>query len=415
MFTRFRLLFQERIRRIYSSIAFYPAAIGILFLVASIGAIEFDFSPAGKDLKSNFGWLSIKDATTARSIISTIVAGVISLTVFSFSMVMIVLNQAASHMTNRVLDKLIGNRFQQVVLGIYIGTIVYGLFLLTTIRDINSGLYIPSLSIYTLIVLTIGDIFLFIYFIHFITQSVKYGVIIRRVADATQKSLCKTCPHTQPPAGKLPDTSGWYPVVAKESGVYEGFSKDGMEAFCEKNGVQIHIVILQGDFILAGTPLGSSSIALDKDAAEVLCNQLFIHDSETIEGNYFYGFKQLMEIALKALSPGINDPDTAVIAMRALFPLYALRLRQHPDAALYNEVGKVLLFGSDLSFQKVFEDTLQPIWDYGKEDRIIGMEMRSLLHQLNALYGDPCVRKFLLEIKRCARLNRGNPGGVAAW
>ncbi len=397
MFTRFRLLLQERIRRIYNSIAFYPAAIGILFLIASILAIEFDFSPAGKDIKSNFGWLSIKDATTARSIISTIVAGVISLTVFSFSMVMIVLNQAAANMTNRVLDKLIGNRFQQVVLGVYIGTIVYGLFLLTTIRDIDSGLYIPSISIYTLILLTILDIFLFIYFIHFITQSVKYGVIIRRVADSTKEALLETCPHAQPPAGQLPDTTHWFPLVAAESGIYEGFSDAGMTAFCEENKVQIHIAILQGDFILAGTQLGKSSVSLNDETAEALCKQLFIHDSETIEGNYFYGFKQLMEIALKALSPGINDPDTAVIALRALFPLYALRLRQFPEKALYNKEGEMLAFGEDLSFKKVFEDTLQPIWDYGKEDRIIRMEMHSLLTQLYAIYGNGDVRHFLMQ------------------
>ncbi|MBK7570359.1 MAG: DUF2254 domain-containing protein [Bacteroidetes bacterium] len=68
------------------------------------------------------------DASTARSIISSIAAGIITLTVFSFSMVMIVLNQSASQLSNRILDKLIGSRFQQVVLGVYVGTIVYSLF-----------------------------------------------------------------------------------------------------------------------------------------------------------------------------------------------------------------------------------------------------------------------------------------------
>ena len=78
---------------------------------------------------------------------------------------MILLNQAASQMSNRMLSSMIGNRFQQLTLGFYIGTIVYALFSLSSIRDIDSGIYVPALSIYLLLLLTITDIFLFIYFI----------------------------------------------------------------------------------------------------------------------------------------------------------------------------------------------------------------------------------------------------------
>ncbi len=137
--------------KITESIAFIPAIIAIGFLLLSWGMLEIDFSPWGKQLKGGLSWLSLKDASTARSIISTVAGALISLTVFSFSLVMIVLNQAASQMSNRVLTSMIENRFQQVILGFYIGTIVYALFLLSTIRDINSGIYVPALSIYQLI------------------------------------------------------------------------------------------------------------------------------------------------------------------------------------------------------------------------------------------------------------------------
>ena len=150
--------------KVTESIAFYPAIIAIGFLLLSWVMIEIDFSTWGKNLKSGINLLSLKDASTARSIISTIAGAVLSLTVFSFSMVMIVLNQAASQMSNRVLSSMISNRFQQIVLGFYIGTIVYALFLLSTIRDVDSGIYIPALSIYLLILMTVIDIFLFIYF-----------------------------------------------------------------------------------------------------------------------------------------------------------------------------------------------------------------------------------------------------------
>ena len=152
-------------KKTVESIAFYPALIAVGFLILSWGMLAFDFSDYGKQIKSGLSWLSLKDASTARTIISTVAGAIISLTVFSFSMVMIVLNQAASQMSNRVLNSMIENRFQQIILGIYIGTIVYALFLLSTIRDISSGIYVPAFSIYALILLTVIDIFLFIYFL----------------------------------------------------------------------------------------------------------------------------------------------------------------------------------------------------------------------------------------------------------
>src|SRR5687768_7576674 len=166
--------------RIITSIAFLPAVIALLFLSLSVLMIRFDFSPAGRNLKSNMHWLSLKDASTARSICSSIAGGIISLAVFSFSIVMILLSQAAGQMSNRIFGKLISNRFQQIVLGFYIGTIVYALFLLSTIRDIDTGIHVPAISTYLLITLTIVDIFLFIYFLHYITQSVKFETIIHQ-------------------------------------------------------------------------------------------------------------------------------------------------------------------------------------------------------------------------------------------
>lgn len=78
--------------KIIESIAFYPAIIAIGFLGLSWGMLVFDFSSYGKEIKSSLNWLSLKDASTARTIISTVAGAIISLTVFSFSMVMIVLN-----------------------------------------------------------------------------------------------------------------------------------------------------------------------------------------------------------------------------------------------------------------------------------------------------------------------------------
>ena len=103
-------------RQITGSIAFLPAFIALLFALLAAVMFWFDHSDLGMHLKESLHWLRLKDASAARAITTTIAAGIITLTVFSFSMVMIVLNQAASQLTNRVLEQLIENRFQQLVL-----------------------------------------------------------------------------------------------------------------------------------------------------------------------------------------------------------------------------------------------------------------------------------------------------------
>ncbi|HZH64339.1 MAG TPA: DUF2254 family protein [Flavisolibacter sp.] len=172
----------SRIKRLIvqltGSIAFCPAIIAVAFLLTFSGMITLDDSATGKHIRSTWQWLRMKDAATARLVASTIAGGMLSFTVFSFSMVMIALNQTASKMSNRILETIIRNRFQQVVLGCYIGTVIYSLFLVTAIRDTDSGIYVPAISTFLLILFAIVDIFLFIYFLHFVTQYAKYQTII---------------------------------------------------------------------------------------------------------------------------------------------------------------------------------------------------------------------------------------------
>lgn len=398
MWNTVKIWIQNNYLRIINSIAFYPAFIGFLFLIGSSLVITFDFSDWGKDLKSEIPWLVLKDASTARSIISAVAAGIISLTVFSFSMVMIVLNQAASQMSNRVLNKLIGNRFQQIVLGIYIGTIVYAFFLLTTIRDIDSGIYIPSISTYLLILLTIFDIFLFIYFLHYITQSVKYEVIVRRIYIQTKTELKEACLLKQEPIDILQDVEKWTKINANRSGVYEGFNKKTLLNLCEKHNCVIYLAHTPGTFVLEDTLLFQCNIALEKEAEEEFLSAIYLHFDESIDANFFYGFRQLMEIAIKALSPGINDPGTAVVSLRALAQLLAFRAQRFPKNRIRNEENQIQILMKEMTFEQIFSETILPIWDYGKEDRMIQKEMHNVLNQLSIKQENSMVEELLQEV-----------------
>lgn len=398
--------------QIVNSIAFYPAIIAIGFLVSAYILLTFDFSDAGKEIKSNFNWLTLKDSSTARTMVATVAAGIISLAVFSFSMVMILLNQAAVNMSNRVLDNMIGNRYHQTILGFYVGTIVYAFFLLSTIRDIDSGVYIPSISVYLLIILTIIDIFLFIHFLHYITQSVKYETIINRIHDVTLDSMKDYYTYDQDEIKKEKAHITGIPLLANESGYLQGFAHKSLPELCKDKSIQVHILHPLGTYILRGYPIANISgiDKLDKKLADKFMSFIDIYDTQTnITRNPFYGCKQLTEVAIKALSPGINDPGTAILSLNALCNLLTYRLCHAPENAWEDDESNIRVYTTENTFEEYFNECILPIWDYGKQDRLIQQAMQNRLTQLYELYNDKfsidVVATLLLEVRKAQEVH----------
>jgi len=369
--------------KITKSIAFYPAVIAVGFLLISWGMIEIDFSGLGKALKTELSWLSLKDANTARSIISTVAAAIISLTVFSFSMVMIVLNQAASQMSNRVLSNMIENRFQQIVLGIYIGTIVYAFFLLSTIRNIDSGIYVPALSIYLLILLTIVDIFLFIYFLDYVTQMVKHETVINRIRKQTMQTMKENF-EEEKEENTAWDSLPYVEIRADESDYFQSFNEEKLLKIASKENLYISFLCTRATYLVKGTVFIKvySEKNIDKACIRDILAEIDLFSGQPIDRNADYGFGQLAEIAIKALSPGINDPGTAVIALHSLSDIFSYKLyHNRPELRRDNEnVARIYVPSS--SFKAMFEKCINPIWNYGKKDEYI---QRALLHVIEQL------------------------------
>jgi uncharacterized membrane protein len=302
-------------------------------------------------------------------------------------------------MSNRILGKLISNRFQQTVLGFYIGTIVYALFLLSTIRDINSGIYVPAISTYLLIALTIFDIFLFIYFLHYITQSVKFETIIHRIFDDTFDVLKRTCEMEVKPAA-LPFEVKGNEIKATQSGLYQGFNKDSLLELCRKEDIVVCFLYPVGTYIIKDTPLLviSHKKALPEDLEKRLGVVIDIGRGQEIKTSFYYGFQQLMEIAIKALSPGINDPGTATISLQELGNLLAYRLIHYPRAYFKDSDEVVRIVTKEKTFDEMFEEYILPIWDYGKTDRLVQQEMLHVLTVLKKVGEQPSINKLLQEV-----------------
>ncbi len=179
---KYVLRLQERV--IYS-IAFIPTLMVILWLIFGFLIFNFDGSDSSKWIKDNLEFVLVNGTDSARMVLTTIIGGVISLTVFSFSMVMVVLNRTSASFSPRVLPQLVAQKFHQIVLGFYMGTIVYSLILVV---KIDSDENLPSLGILLAMIFAIISLGLFIYFIHSISEAIQVDNILSQIFKKTQRA-----------------------------------------------------------------------------------------------------------------------------------------------------------------------------------------------------------------------------------
>ncbi|HLL41510.1 MAG TPA: DUF2254 family protein, partial [Segetibacter sp.] len=177
---------------------------------------------------------------------------------------------------------------------------------------------------------------------------------------------------------------------AHRSGIYQGFDREELIAIAKKEDLIIKFLYPVGTFVIEGNPLlilhKQPDIESIKEKINVIVN---IEKGQEIDIGYHYGFRQLMEIAIKALSPGINDPGTAVLALQALTDLVVYKFDHFAETTFKDNEGTVRLITKEKTFKEAFKEYFYPIWDYGKNDRVIQTEMLHALTQLRMKGTEP--------------------------
>ena len=164
--------FKIYLQRISSKIAFYPSLLAVLGIFMVVCMIYLESLGISQSLQEYVPILVLEDGDTALTILGACIGGLISMMVFSFSMVMLLLSQASSNFSPRLLPGLISNKKHQVILGIYIATILYNLLILLSINPSSSKSELPAFSVLIGMVFTVSCLVAFIYFIHSISQGI---------------------------------------------------------------------------------------------------------------------------------------------------------------------------------------------------------------------------------------------------
>ncbi len=377
-----------------NSIAFYPVIIAIGFGMLSFLVIAIESYPIGNKISEAIAFSSTKDPDTARSLLSALIGGMLSLTVFSFSMVMVVLSQAASNYSPKILDSLVKERRAQWVLGFYIGSIVFYIPLLLKISSLQGEQSVFSIGILLSITLAIFNVFLFIYFIAHVSNSIKPNQIIKNIYEKTLKIIQKISLISKEKYGVITSgeikemdiTSNWIAINSHKSGYCQDVEEDNMLKVLSQNDLQIKIKYHFGEYVLKNSPLfWINKEDVSEDVLEKIKSHFVFYTGESINENFVYGLRQLMEIAIKALSPGINDPGTAKLCINMIVDIISDFIAIDIPNAIYDEKKTLRIVLNKITFEEVFATCFDPIRQYGKEDKSIAIEVLKLINQLKSL------------------------------
>jgi len=378
-------LFYKVIRYVYdleSRIAFYPTLFSLGGILFALLMFYCESKGISGYLVENAPILVVNDTETARSLLTTFIGGLISIMVFSFSMVMILLNQASSNFSPRVLPGLISNKRHQVILGIYNASLFYSIFTLVSIEPNGNKYQLPGFSVLLAILFMSLCLGAFIYFIHSISQEIQINNIMSRIFSTAKFRIECLIENEKSSKTKFPNTSDWNVLKATKSGYIQDVSIKSIVQIAKDENLKFKIIPVKGVYSFYRATLIKSSGKLTRGIEEKLLASFHYSKRELIEDNYLLAFKQLTEIAIKAMSPGINDPGTALNALDYLTELFLIRIQKNDKIYYFDDNEIPIVLDSTVEFKTLLYNVMTPLRTYCKADAIVVAKLLQMMRYL---------------------------------
>lgn len=305
---------------IIASLWFLPAL--LVALAGGLAALMLLLDERAPELGGARPWLFGGTAGAARDLLAVISGSLITVAALAFSITVVAIQQAATQFSPRVIRNFMRDFGNQAVFGAYIATFVYALLILRQVREADAGgEFVPALSVTTALVLALVCVCLLIYFIHHIATSLQVATIadnIRREVRAAIDQLypddiAAPFPGERVPPPLLPTTPATMTVPAPATGFLRAINADQLLGTLPAEVVLARVRPMIGEYVIEGTPLVElwAAVPLDRDQVADLAGGFALDRERSLQQDLLFGIRQLVDIALKALSPGINDPTTA--------------------------------------------------------------------------------------------------------
>jgi uncharacterized membrane protein len=355
-------------------------------------------------------WVISGSADAARQILTAIAAAVITVVGVVFSIILVTLTLASTQFGPRMLRNFIRDRGTQLTLGTFVATFVYAVLVLVSIGPGPHGDFVPHVGVTTTLGLMVADLGILIYFIHHTAASIQLPLVIAGIArDLTGAIQTQGGGHRSrdreaergPGATEIAALleSDGVAVLAPTSGYVQFIRLDSLVAFAADAGAVISLGYRPGHFIVQGHPIANvwppSAAA---QVSEVLGHSHITGPYRTLTQDVSFGIDQLVEIAIRALSPAVNDTFTALTCIDWLGDSLCKIMRHwHPARVHRDGGGYVRVIAAQPGYERLVQRAFEKIRQAGQGMPAVMIRQLEALTKMMTETTDAGQRRLLLD------------------
>ncbi len=370
-------------QRISTSLWFVPT----IFALVAIGVADLCIWLDGR-IEASVGvrFDLVSDPATAASFAGTIAAATLAFVAVVFATTLVAIQLAASQYSPRTVRVFIRSRVTRVTLGLFLATFVFALIVVVSNRaEVTSAKqFAPVVSVTVLLLLTLATVFGFVAYLHGVVRLMRVQYLLETIATESRQAIDAEFPilsayvDTEPPVASQSPLTLVYPG---SPGVVTASDLYGLVGLCRRNNCWLELTAGVGEYLAHGTPFAIVHGA-DLGAREA-ARFLLVRNERTYVQDPAFGFRQLVDIAIRALSPAVNDPTTGVQAIDRLSDLLVVTGRRPDPTGLRVDADGVVRVRRHLrNFEAMLVLSMTEIIRYGADAPQVVRRLRAVLDDL---------------------------------
>jgi uncharacterized membrane protein len=375
--------------RLRTNFWFVPALMAIGAIVLAIATMWID-EGISDDTIREWRWLYTGGAEAARQFLSTIASSVITVAGVVFSITIVVLSLASQQLGPRLLRTFMRDRVTQFVLGTFVSTFVFCMLVLRSVREIYEEPLVPHISVSVAAILALLSLAVLIYFIHHVSERIQAHYVIAEVAGDLQTAVETLFPRRlgEPPDALQPDDPAEdipadfeqqaRPIPAFRSGYLQAIDNSGLLELAVKHDLVLRLNCRPGHFIVKGSDLmwACPSAHVTDQVIERINGTFILARQRTLTQDAEFAIEQLVEIAVRALSTGINDPFTAINCIDHLTAsLCEISGREMPHPYRYDHEGRLRTIAYPQTFSSIVDQAFNQIRQHIADEPAVAIRM----------------------------------------
>jgi uncharacterized membrane protein len=348
------------------------------------------------------------DPQVAQVILAGIAASIMTVVSIVFAILLMTLTLASMQFSPRIIVSFSRDRVTQWTLGIFLGTFLYCMAALPAAHALPQP-FAPVATVMGAMALALVCVGLLLFFIHHISQAISVNHIVDRIAAETEAMIDDLMPWPSQPNHRLEITeplranASEVPVVNQASGYIRFVDTRRLVAIARHYHVTIRVLRRVGHFVPAGVPLMmvSKGSRLSPEATPELLAAFDFGPTRTLQQDVEFGVLQIVDVALKAISPAVNDPTTAINCIDQLSRiLIRFAAREAPEDLLYDPPGIVRASIAWIHFERLLVAAFEQIRMYSKSDVAVSLRLLRALGDIADSTSDSAYRRILVEHAR---------------